>query len=91
MFWLICNYLIFTSPYSPVTNSSHFSPYGYWTSRTGEIMNFWAGSVPGSYKCACGYTNTCFEKDKWCNCDSGKINPLLVLMLELSKIKMFGF
>ena len=39
-------------------------------------MNFWAGSVPGSYKCACGFTNTCFEKDKWCNCDSGKMNPL---------------
>ena len=61
---------LFNSP--PSGNISDFSPYGYWTSRTGEIMNFWAGAEENSYKCACGMNNSCFEKEKWCNCDSGK-------------------
>ena len=52
-------------------DSMKFSPYAFWTSRDGEIMNFWAGSEPGSYKCKCGLTNSCFEKEKGCNCDSG--------------------
>lgn len=56
---------------SPVIENGTFSPFGYWTSRNGEIMDFWAGSEPGSYKCECGYVGACFDVEKWCNCDSG--------------------
>ena len=53
------------------TNATNFSPYGYWKSRTGQIMDFWAGGSPGSFQCECGKTKKCFDNSKSCNCDSG--------------------
>lgn len=56
---------------SPVEDADKFSPFGYWVSRQNRIMDYWAGSVPGSFKCECGLLGVCFDPDKWCNCDSG--------------------
>merc|ERR1711899_254946 len=56
---------------TPVRDSDNFSPYGYWVSRQNRIMDYWAGSLPGSRKCECGLLGVCFDPDKWCNCDSG--------------------
>ena len=35
------------------------------------MMDYWAGSLPGSRKCECGLLGVCFDPAKWCNCDSG--------------------
>jgi len=56
---------------TPVGDSDNFSPYGYWVSRQNRMMDYWAGSLPGSRKCECGLLGVCFDPDKWCNCDSG--------------------
>ncbi len=56
---------------TPVGDSDNFSPYGYWISRQNKVMDYWAGSLPGSRKCECGLLGVCFDPDKWCNCDSG--------------------
>ena len=56
---------------TPVGDSDNFSPYGYWVSRQNKVMDYWAGSLPGSRKCECGLLGVCFDPDKWCNCDSG--------------------
>ena len=56
---------------TPVGDSDNFSPYGYWVSRQNKMMDYWAGSLPGSRKCECGLLGVCFDPDKWCNCDSG--------------------
>lgn len=56
---------------TPVDDQDQFSPFGYWISRQNKIMDYWAGSIPGSYKCECGLLGVCFDPDKWCNCDSG--------------------
>ena len=55
---------------SPVANRSEFSPYGFWTSRQGQVMDFWAGAEPGSFMCKCGIEKSCYDAEKWCNCDS---------------------
>lgn len=43
-------------------------------SRHNQKMDYWGGSIPGSYKCQCGVIGNCKDTTKWCNCDSGKIN-----------------
>ncbi|CAB4061393.1 Neurexin-4 [Lepeophtheirus salmonis] len=48
-----------------------FDPFGWWVSRQNKKMDYWAGSLPGSRKCECGLSGTCFSPEKWCNCDSG--------------------
>jgi len=56
---------------TPVNNPDGFAPFGYWLSRGNKKMDYWGGSFPGSFKCECGLLGTCFDPDKWCNCDSG--------------------
>ena len=56
---------------TPVIESDNFSPFGYWVSRQNRMMDYWAGSLPGSRKCECGLLGVCFDPAKWCNCDSG--------------------
>ncbi len=56
---------------TPVRDAENFNPFGYWISRQNKVMDYWAGSIPGSRKCECGLVGTCFDPDKWCNCDSG--------------------
>jgi contactin associated protein-like 2 len=34
-------------------------------------MDYWPGSSPGSWQCACGLRGDCYDPDKVCNCDSG--------------------
>jgi hypothetical protein len=41
-------------------------------SRHNQKMDYWGGSIPGSYKCQCGVIGDCKDPTKWCNCDSGK-------------------
>ena len=53
------------------TDSQNFQPFGYWISRQNRIMDYWAGSLPGSMKCECGLLGVCVDPTKWCNCDSG--------------------
>ncbi len=55
---------------TPVLNFEDFSPFGYWVSRENKVMDYWGGSLPGSFKCECGLMGMCFDPDKWCNCDS---------------------
>ena len=43
--------------------------YGWWVSRDGVQMNYWGGAPPGSRKCACGVSKSCFSSDFPCNCD----------------------
>ena len=78
---------------TPTQNTSDF--YGYWTNRHGEIMDFWAGSTPGSFQCFCGLDNSCFEKEKGCNCDSGHNDWLwdggLITQKELLPVKSLHF
>ncbi|XP_040565302.1 neurexin-4 [Lepeophtheirus salmonis] len=52
-------------------DSDKFDPFGWWVSRQNKKMDYWAGSLPGSRKCECGLSGTCFSPEKWCNCDSG--------------------
>lgn len=33
-------------------------------------MDYWAGALPKSHKCACGIDNSCIDPTKWCNCDA---------------------
>ena len=47
----------------------HGLAYGWWVSRDGQKMDYWGGSVPGSWKCACGITGTC-QGGYACNCDA---------------------
>jgi hypothetical protein len=47
----------------------HGLAYGWWVSRDGTKMDYWGGSTPGSWKCACGITNTC-HAGHGCNCDA---------------------
>lgn len=42
-------------------------------SRHNQKMDYWGGSIPGSYKCQCGIIGDCKDPTKWCNCDSGKL------------------
>jgi contactin associated protein-like 2 len=56
---------------TPVMDADNYSPFGYWVSRQNKMMDYWAGSIPGSFKCECGLLGICFDPDKWCNCDSG--------------------
>ena len=53
------------------TDSQNFQPFGYWISRQNRVMDYWAGSLPGSMKCECGLLGVCVDPTKWCNCDSG--------------------
>lgn len=41
-------------------------------SRHNQKMDYWGGSIPGSYKCQCGVIGDCKDPTKWCNCDSGR-------------------
>lgn len=53
-------------------NGLDFRPFGWWVSRHNQKMDYWGGSIPGSYKCQCGIIGNCKDSTKWCNCDSGK-------------------
>ncbi|XP_049770774.1 neurexin-4 isoform X2 [Schistocerca cancellata] len=50
--------------------TDRFEPYSWWVSRSNQKMDYWAGAVPGSRKCACGIMGTCADPTKWCNCDA---------------------
>ena len=56
---------------TPVQDNDNFNPFGYWMSRQNRVMDYWAGSIPGSRKCECGLQGVCYDPGKWCNCDSG--------------------
>ncbi len=56
---------------TPVKGEDDFKPFGYWRSRDNELMDYWAGSTPGSFQCECGLLGACFDPQKGCNCDSG--------------------
>ena len=44
--------------------------FGWWVSRDGDKMTYWGGSNSSfPYKCACGVTGTCTNKEDGCNCD----------------------
>ncbi|XP_050545470.1 neurexin-4 isoform X2 [Daktulosphaira vitifoliae] len=58
---------LFNSP----ANGIDFRPFGWWVSRHNQKMDYWGGSIPGSYKCQCGVIGDCKDQTKWCNCDSG--------------------
>ncbi|KAL4092111.1 hypothetical protein QTP88_026673 [Uroleucon formosanum] len=58
---------LFNSP----ANGLDFRPFGWWVSRHNQKMDYWGGSIPGSYKCQCGIIGNCKDPTKWCNCDSG--------------------
>ena len=48
-------------------NATH--PYAAWESRSGKIVTYWGGAVPGSGMCACGMTQSCDKPNGKCNCD----------------------
>lgn len=50
-----------------------FHPYSWWISRENRQMDYWAGGLPGSRKCACGVQGNCIDPTKWCNCDANRI------------------
>ena len=61
---------LFNSP-SYENKNQEFRPFGWWMSRQNQRMDYWAGALPGSRKCECGVTGTCYDRSKWCNCDAG--------------------
>lgn len=50
--------------------SRGFEPFSWWVSRDNQKMDYWAGSIPGTHKCACALSGTCIDKSRWCNCDA---------------------
>lgn len=64
------NAKLFNSP----SDETNFRPYGWWLSRQNQMMDYWAGALPGSRKCHCGIVGNCIDPTKWCNCDSLQIN-----------------
>ncbi|XP_078454208.1 contactin-associated protein 1-like isoform X1 [Lampetra planeri] len=44
--------------------------WGWWVSWDGRRMFHWGGAEPGSGKCACGMTDSCYAPGKPCNCDA---------------------
>ena len=57
---------LFNSP----SDEQSFRPYGWWLSRQNQMMDYWAGALPGSRKCQCGIVGNCVDPTKWCNCDA---------------------
>ncbi|GAB6032060.1 hypothetical protein CHUAL_010426 [Chamberlinius hualienensis] len=55
---------------TPVRDPRRFEPFSWWVSRQNQRMDFWSGSLPGTFKCKCGMDGTCVDPTKWCNCDS---------------------
>lgn len=43
---------------------------GWWVSRNGTKMDYWGGATPGSGKCACGMSESCYDSSKPCNCNA---------------------
>lgn len=56
---------------SPTEN---FRPFSWWVSRHNQMMDYWAGALPGSRKCECGVAGNCYDPTKWCNCDSDHVD-----------------
>ena len=46
------------------------SVHAWWVSRDSVEMKYWGGAAPGSGKCACGMTMSCFQPNLPCNCDT---------------------
>lgn len=42
----------------------------FWMNRTEQMTYYFGGARPGSGNCACGETNSCFNKSLSCNCDA---------------------
>lgn len=57
-------------------NEPDFHPYSWWVSRRNQRMDYWAGGLPGSQKCACGVQGNCVDPTKWCNCDANRLGWL---------------
>lgn len=57
---------LFNSP----SEEQNFRPFGWWLSRQNQVMDYWAGALPGSRKCQCGIVGNCVDPTKWCNCDA---------------------
>ncbi|XP_078689436.1 neurexin-4-like isoform X2 [Branchiostoma floridae x Branchiostoma belcheri] len=43
--------------------------YAWWVTWDGRQADYWGGASPGSGKCACGQTGTCYAGGR-CNCDA---------------------
>lgn len=52
-----------------LAEENNFRPFGWWISRHNQMMDYWAGALPGSRKCQCGILGNCIDPTKWCNCD----------------------
>ena len=58
-------------------NSKFLSPRGrglpgaYWVSDDGVERHYWGGAKRGGTTCACGTKDSCYDKTKKCNCDTG--------------------
>lgn len=76
--WQRLNYACFSSRLlnSPSADELTFRPYAAWYSRNNQRMDYWAGALPGSRKCECGILGNCYDRTKWCNCDSNQLQWL---------------
>lgn len=58
-------------------------------------MDYWAGALPGSRKCECGILGNCYDRTKWCNCDSNQLQWLEdggdIREIEHLPVKAVGF
>ena len=47
---------------------------GFWVSSDGVYQNYWGGAEAGLQSCACGIDNpnSCVDRNKKCNCDTGE-------------------
>lgn len=52
-------------------------PWGFWVSRNGQNMTYWAGGNTNSY-CSCGQTLSCVDDEKLCNCNSNDEDAIVV-------------
>ena len=46
-------------------------PGAFWVSESGVERHYWGGAKLGGVTCACGRTNSCHDRTKTCNCDTG--------------------
>ncbi|XP_055330929.1 neurexin-4-like [Paramacrobiotus metropolitanus] len=68
-------YIKYTCLNAKLLSSPVGPPFGYWVSRTNQKMINWGGASPGTPMCACGLTDSCFQRTRGCNCDTDE-NPL---------------
>lgn len=75
--WQRLNYACYSSRLlNTPSDELTFRPYAAWYSRNNQRMDYWAGALPGSRKCECGILGNCYDRTKWCNCDSNQLQWL---------------